>query len=291
MMKVCGFTFVRNAEKYVYPVLESIHSILPVCDKLIVNVGNSEDNTLQLIESIESDKIQIIQSIWDDTLREGGKVLAVETNKALDAIPDDYDWAFYIQADEVVHEQYLPEIRGQMEKWKDDPQVEGLLFNYTHFYGTYDYIADSRKWYRNEIRIIRNDKSIRSYKDAQGFRKHDRKLKVKPVNAHIYHYGWVKHPRDMRTKLEGVSPFWHDEEWIDKNVRKEAVFDFSKIDSLTLFNGTHPEVMKQRIASANWKIDADINRKKFKAKDRLLYWIERKTGWRPFEYKNYEIIK
>jgi glycosyltransferase involved in cell wall biosynthesis len=182
-MKVSGFTFVKNAVKFSFPVVESITSILPICDEFIVSVGDSDDGTLELIQSINSPKIKIIRSVWDNSLREGGKVLAVETNKAFDAVLPDSDWAFYIQADEVVHEKYHAEIKAQMQRWKDNPEVEGLLFKYLHFYGTYDFLGDSRKWYRNEIRIIRNDKTIRSYKDAQGFRKSDQKLKVKPMDA------------------------------------------------------------------------------------------------------------
>ena len=153
-MKVCGFTIVRNAVKYSYPAVESIKSILPICDKMVVAVGNSSDGTLELIKSINDDKIIIIETVWDDTLREGGQVLAVETNKALDAIPSDTDWCFYIQADEVVHEKYHPIIRKEMEKWVNNPKVEGLLFKYLHFWGTFDYVGISRKWYRREIRIV-----------------------------------------------------------------------------------------------------------------------------------------
>ena len=125
-MKVTGFTFIRNAIKFDYPIVEAITSILPVCDEFIVAVGNSEDETRQLIAQIGSPKIRIIDTIWDDTLRKGGHVLAVETNKAFDAISDDTDWAFYIQGDEAVHEKYLPEIRKSMEQWKDNPEIEGL---------------------------------------------------------------------------------------------------------------------------------------------------------------------
>lgn len=110
-MKVAGFTFVRNAIKYEYPILEAIESILPICDLFVVAVGDSEDETLQLIQAIPSDKIKIIETVWDDSLREGGKVLAVETDKAFNLIPDDYDWAFYIQGDEVIHERFLPIIQ------------------------------------------------------------------------------------------------------------------------------------------------------------------------------------
>lgn len=101
-MKVSGFTFVRNAIKFDYPIVEAIGSILPLCDEVIVAVGKSEDNTLELIRSINDPKIKIIETIWDDTLREGGRVLAEETNKAFDAIDSKSDWCFYIQGDEVI---------------------------------------------------------------------------------------------------------------------------------------------------------------------------------------------
>ena len=194
-MKISGFTFVRNAIKFDYPVVEAILSILPICDEIIVAVGNSDDDTLSLIRSINSPKIKIIETVWDDTLRKGGQVLAVETDKALAAVSPDADWCFYIQGDEVVHEQYLPIIKQAMEENLHQKKVEGLLFKYTHFYGSYQYVADSYKWYRREIRVIRNTGKIRSYKDAQGFRTIDnQKLIVKLIDAYVYHYGWVKPP-------------------------------------------------------------------------------------------------
>ncbi|MDP4186722.1 MAG: glycosyltransferase family 2 protein [Bacteroidota bacterium] len=290
-MKVCGITFVRNARKYDYPVVESIQSILPVCDKFIVCVGNSEDDTLSLIQSIDSDKIQILPSIWDDSLRKNGEVLAVETNKALDAVPPEFDWVFYIQGDEVVHEKYLETIKENMLKYKDDKQVEGLLFKYVHFYGSYNYIGNSRRWYRNEIRVVRNDRQIRSYKDAQGFRKNDGKLKVKPIEACVFHYGWVRPPQVMQNKTRSFHNLWHSDEWIQKNIANTESYDYSHIDSLCLFKETHPKVMEERIKKAEWKFEFDVKQKKFNLKEWALYLFEKATGIRLFEYKNYEILK
>jgi hypothetical protein len=288
--KISGFTIVRNALKYDYPIVESINSILPIVDEYVVAVGNSEDETLELILSINSPKIKIIETIWDETLREGGKVLADETNKAFDAISIDTDWCFYLQGDEVVHEKYYNEILASCSKYLDEKKVEGMLFDYQHFYGNYDFVGDSRTWYRNEIRIIRNDKTIRSYRDAQGFRKNGEKLFVKKVDASIYHYGWVKDPHSQSQKQKKFHQMWHDDEWIKNNVSEANEYDYSIIDSLKKFEGTHPEVMVNRLQKMNWQFHFDIRKKKFKLKDWLLYQFEKITGERLFEYKNYKRI-
>jgi hypothetical protein len=290
-MKVSGFTIARNVIKYDYPIIEAINSILPICDEFIVAVGNSEDDTLNLIKSIKSSKIKIIETTWDDTLRKDGKVLAVETNKAFEAISPHSTWAFYIQADEVLHEKYLPVIHSAMKNYQNNSVIEGLLLNYKHFYGAYNYIADSRKWYRREIRIIRNSKLITSYKDAQGFRKTDgNKLNVALIDAYIYHYGWIKLPEKMMDKVKGISKFWHSDEYIE-NTFQTPIFDFANIDSLAEFNENHPQVMETRIKNQNWEFKFDIKKKKYSLKTFLLLTIYKWTGWMPFEYKNYKIVK
>ncbi len=290
-MKVTGFTIIRNAIKYDYPVVEAITSVLPVCDEFLVSVGNSDDGTLDLIKSINSPKIKIMESVWDDSLREGGKLLSIETNKAFDAIDKNSTWCFYIQSDEVIHEKYHAGIRKGMEKYAHEEKVEGLLFDYVHFYGSYNYVGNSRKWYRNEIRIIRNNKNIRSYKDAQGFRKtDDSKLNVKKIEASVYHYGWVKPPKAQQAKQENFHKMWHDDVWMKKNIEATEEFDYSKIDSLGEFKGTHPSVMQTRIKNQNWNFKFDPSKIKLSVKDKFLHIIEKNTGWRPGEYKNYKLL-
>ncbi|MFM2134671.1 MAG: hypothetical protein RL021_71, partial [Bacteroidota bacterium] len=250
-MKVSGFTFIRNAVRLDYPIVEAITSVLPLCDEFIVMVGDSDDGTRELIASIDSDKIRIHDSIWDESLRSGGRVLAVETNKALERISPDSTWAFYIQGDEAVHEKFHPAIRKSMERWKDDPAVEGLLFDYLHFYGSYDFIGDSVRWYRNEVRIIRPGIGIYSFRDAQGFQKEGRPLRVRRADATVYHYGWVKPPEKQMEKQRQFNRLWHSDEQVRKMTGDSAVFDYSKIDSLARFTGTHPAVMIPRIANKN----------------------------------------
>jgi hypothetical protein len=291
-MKISGFTFVRNAVKFDYPVAESITSILPIVDEFIVSVGNSDDSTLRLIESINSPKIKIVHSVWDESLKEGGRVLAAETNKALSHVSPDADWAFYLQADEVVHEKDLNNIIKAAQKYLDNKEVEGLLFNYIHFYGTYDYVGDSHRWYPHEIRIVRNNSNIVSYRDAQGFRtKQNKKLNVKPVDASVFHYGWVRHPQKQLEKLNSFYGLWNSEEYIPPTLSEKEKFDFfANIDSVELFNNTHPAVMQKRITAKNWKMDLDISKKKMSFKKLLLYRIEKLTGRRFFIYRNYKII-
>lgn len=291
-MKVSGFTFIRNAVKNDYPIVQAITSILDICDEFVVVVGNSDDGTRELVEKIGSNKIKIIDSVWDDTLKEGGKVFADETDKAFAAISPDSDWAFYIQGDEVVHEKYHSIIRKEMELNLNKKEIEGLLFKYIHFYGSYDYCGDSRRWYRREIRLLKNTKGVCSYRDAQGFRLNGRKIQVKLIDAFIYHYGWAKPPTGLNNKIRNFNKFYHDDSWMQQNMPETYVFDYSNADRLVKFPGTHPEVMLKRIEATGWKIDLTSKpiQKDMGFRRKALQKIEDWTGWRIGEYKNYKII-
>ena len=290
-MKIAGFTIIKNAVTNDFPIVEAIRSILPVVDEMTVLIGDSTDDTIALIEAIGDPKIKIHHSIWNKNLRKGGAVLAEETDKAFALISDEYTWAFYIQGDEVVHEKYHAAIKEGCENYASDTEVQGLLFKYKHFYGTYDYVGDSRKWYAHEIRIIRNNKAISAYRDAQGFRIGSTKLPVAKVNASIYHYGWVKSPSQMRKKLKESSVYWNDDTQMEKIKSSPEDYDFTGFDSLEKFTGTHPSVMLDRIQRQNWKIDIDLSQKKFSFKNKCLYLFEKLTGIRPFDFKNYKIIR
>lgn len=288
-MKVSGFTFIRNALTYDYPIVEAIRSILPLCDEVIVAVGNSKDNTLDLVRNIDS-KVRIIQTVWDENLRQSGRVLAIETDKAFDEISADSDWCIYIQGDEILPEQDHESVRNAMQKYLHDGATEGLLFNYRHFYGSYDYVGDSRNWYRKEVRVIRNDRRIRSFRDAQGFKKEGRKLKVRQLEAYIHHYGWVKHPLHQQRKQRSFNRWWHDDDWVETNIPDVPTFDYRQIDSLRRYEGEHPKVMQKRITAMNWQFTFDPTQQKLSWKERFSRTIERWTGKRIGEYQNYDLL-
>ena len=291
-MKIAGFTFIRNAVKNDYAIVEAITSILPICDEFVVAVGASEDETLALIQGIPSDKIKIVETVWDDSKREGGSTFALETDKALQAISKDIDWAFYIQGDECVHEADLPIVKSAMETNLADPNVEGLLFHYRHFYGSYQHVAISRRWYRREIRVVKMHPGVHSYKDAQGFRKDGNKMKVKLIPAHINHYGWVKPPEGLNNKVRNFTQFYHDDAWLAENVPADYQFDYGNAERLFRFDGTHPAVMADRVARSNWPFyfDAVELEKKMTLRRKILQKIEDLTGYRVGEYKNYRML-
>ena len=291
-MKVSGFSFIKNAVICDYPIVEAIQSILPVCDEVVVAVGKSDDDTLSLVRNIHPSKIRILETVWDQNIRAGGRVFAMETDKAFQAISKDSDWAFCIQADEIVHENSLDRISESMSEWKENKEVDGLLVDFTHFYGSYGYVADSYGWHRREIRVVRNEKNIFSYGDSMGFRKTpNEKLRVKQSGGMIYHYSYVKPPDKMMTKVRAMHKLWHDDEWIREQLGDAALFDYGNIDSLRVFTGNHPQVMKERIARQNWQFDFDVSKNRMRLKHRLRKLIEKTFGVSVGEYRNYKLIE
>ena len=256
-MKVSGFSIIRNAQKFGYQVVEAISSILPLCDEFVVNVGKSDDETLDVVKSICSSKMKIIEREWDLSLRTGGRLISEESNHALDLCHG--DWCFYIQADEVLHEKFHPAVRSAMELYIDDRLVEGLQFRYKHFYGSYDYFQDNyRRWYVKESRVIRRSPDIVSWGDGMDFRhRNGSKLRVKPIDAEIYHYGWVRPPSTMIEKRIAFNTLYHNDEELE---RKGESFETSYDDlgNLKRFTETHPQVMKARIETSNWPFDPKI---------------------------------
>lgn len=256
-MRISGFSFARNAVKLDYPLREALLSILPVVDELVVAVapGDPDDDTRGLVESIGDPRVRIVDAVWDDARRQ--EIYADLTNVALDACTG--DWCLYIQADEVVHEEDLPTIRARCEELVDDLRVEGLLFDYLHFFGDYRHVQDGHGWYQKEIRVVRGGTGVRSVRDAQSFRHggppgagDPRRITVAPAGARIFHYGWVRHPRFMQAK---VREFWSHRrsmEEVEAEYGGREEFDYGPLGRLPVFRGTHPEVMGERIASMEW---------------------------------------
>ncbi len=290
-MKVSGFTFVKDAVKYDFPVVESIKSMLPLCDEVYVNVGVSEDNTLEIIESIKSNKIKIIVTEWDEKFKVKQRILAQQTNIPLYKCRG--DWCLYLQADEVLNENDYDGIIKSMEDNMQYEEIEGLLFNYYHFFGSYNTYVRSYHWYKKEIRIIRNRVGVTSWKDAQGFRIDGNKLRVKECPAYIYHYGWVRDPYKMGSKKQYHNALHHGDKE-EKNIVEERFFYEDGMDPYMIaeFSKTHPDVMKKRIEK--WNYDFNLKKCKYKftlksVRYRITDFIYYHTGIKIGEYRNYRL--
>jgi len=315
-MKISGFSMARNASKLYYPIKESILSILPIVDEFVFALGDSDedDTSREEIESIKSDKIKIIDTTWNLEKYPRGMEHAHQTDIAKQACSG--DWLFYLQADEVVHEKYLPIIKNRCQQLLNHKQVEGLLFKYLHFWGDYNHYHVSHRWYPFEIRIIRNDEKIHSWESAQSFRripefdgqnyrqkKNTYKLKVALVDAYIYHYGWVRPPELMKNKIKYFN-INHKGKKIAQQMfdNMPQEFDYGPLNRLATFNGTHPIVMRKWIEKFNWKDKLQYSgkpypyREKFKhekLKYRILTFIEQNlmNGNSLGGFKNYILLK
>jgi len=286
---ISGFTVIRNAVVMGYPVVEAIRSILPICDEYIVAVGAGDDDTRAVIAAIGDPKVRIVDTVWDRTRNRGGHMLAEKTNEALAMCRG--TWCFYLQADELVHEQDLPVIRAACERLRNETQVEALLFAYTHFYGSFSVVATSHNWYRNEVRIVRNGIGARSIGDAQSFMVADHKPRVVRSGARILHYGWARPPERMGNKMARFH-YWYfgtQEEKTD-----DPTFQFRQMFGLRPFTGSHPAIMHKIVAAQDWTFTPAFKPSDWNAKDWTMVLsraAERLTGRRWGERKKFKLIR
>ena len=301
-MRISGFTLIRNGQQFDYPYLESIRSLLPLVDELIINVGYGTDQTLEQLKNLaqKEKKIQIFESDWqldNPEKKKSGLILSEQTNLALDRCTG--DWCIYLQADEVLHEDDIPLIQSALQRAHQRPEVQGLLFDYLHFYGSFDVIQKTRSAYRREVRVIRRNSLARSIGDAQSFRKpNGDKLKVIHCGARIFHYGWVRTPEAMKEKTFFMDQLYHGSPK-DQDLKKGTPhtgnnYRYKRFWGLIPYTGKHPCVMLSRIQQKGWHWDLNQSPFIFSWKDTkkvILDLFERTTGIRLFEYRSYRLIK
>jgi len=257
-MRVCGFTILRDGVRFGYPFVESIKSVLPLVDRFVIQVGDCSDNSLEVLQAIGDPKIDIEITPWDPAMRKAGEVLAYQTNLAMNRC--DGDWFFYIQADEVIHEDDYPVIRQAMEDNWHKPWVDGIRFRYLHFRG--DYNIRDPLGYRRQVRIVRNDPQIRSVGDACGFGKNGHRLRSSQINARVFHYGYVRPPKAMAEKAAQFQQFYvFDKKGNQvRNIKDRPLEEVGEyiydMQSCVPYKGTHPALMAERIEAKDWETPA-----------------------------------
>ncbi len=287
-MTISGFTYIRNGLKLGYPFIESIKSVLSICDEFIIAVGDSDDGSREAILNINSPKIKIIDTVWDSTNRTGGTEMARQSTLALNECKG--DWALHIQADEIFHEKDIEKIKENALKYLNDKHVEGFLFPYLHFYGSYDYICASPRWYRREIRMVRNNIGVLPYKDSQGFRANNKKLSVKLLDVPVYHYSRVNPPELVQQKMKAFHSMYNSDEWVNEHYKNNPLIIEESTELLKRFSGTHPQIIQERVKSQNWEFRYHPEKVKIPFKYKFKLFVLKLTGWMPFEYKNYKIL-
>lgn len=298
-MTISGFSYVRNGIQYQYPFLAAIQSILPICDEFVIAVGNSTDGTREAIVALNNPKIKIIDTIWDDDMRAGGRIFAQQTDLAMAACTG--DWLFHIQADEVIHETDLPTIKAKIEEANANLQVDGLLFDFLNFYGSYNYLNGSRYQHTKEIRIFRRGIGVFSYHDSQGFRRYVSdeqkqsghkgvKLNVWHTGVPVYHYSYVRPAEEMLKKSQIFAHYYMDDNQHSKVFENRKAHDYYAIERVLSFTGTHPAVMKDWVEHGNYDFDPSKLTGELPLKKRLAYLADKLTGRRIGEYRNYKLI-
>jgi glycosyltransferase involved in cell wall biosynthesis len=291
-MKISGFTFIRNGNVLGYPFVPSIRSLLPLCDEVIVNVPRSTDGTLESVKAIGDPKIRVIESDWDEREKVGDPIMRRHTDLALEHCTG--DWCVYIQGDEVLHEDSIPAMRASMERELNHPPVQGLLVNYTHFYGSFWTEVYSFGWYYQEVRVVRRDPNIRSCGGAQGFRTTDnQKLRVKDSGGRFFHYGYAVEPSQARTKHGNLADVYGDAEQVQAiQNRPERFYDDDQ--KVRPFRGTHPAVMREMVDRATWTYTSRNPWVRFR---REYFWedialiVKRCTGLTLGVHKNFRLIR
>lgn len=277
-MRVSGFTFVRNGIELTYPFRESIQSLLPLVDELIVNVPESTDATLEAIKAIDSGKLSVFESSWDESLREGGEILALQTNRALERCSG--DWAVYLQADEVLHEDDLPGIRATLEQNLEQSSVDALSFRYLHFEGGYWQVNPFR--YRRQVRVIRNNDRIRSIGDACGFgRKDGAGIRAVKTPYRVFHYGWARDPREMLRKNRELEKLYHDDEYIRQKYDGMEEHAFRELEVCRPFRGKHPGVMREVVESSPAEVLIPNQNRPYFLRGRVWRMLFKKWGLMP----------
>lgn len=309
-----GFTLVKNATLREYPVEAVLRTLRAVCDEVVVNVGDSEDDTLERVRDAagpadggpagdgpggrgasppdggDPAPVRILERTWPEEFGNHLKELSDESNRALEACSR--EWALYLQADELLHEDDVPDLRRALARADGDDRVEGLLFDYLHFHGSPEWVLEGRRRYRREVRVVRRGAGVRSVRDAQGFRvggEGGREPRVIRSGARIFHYGYVK----SREGLDRKRRLWM--RWFGEEPDEDRRMTLHAYRGLRRFEGEHPAAVRPWLEGRTYDFDPaeaeppprDLRTLKVRISDA----IERRTGHRLFEHRNYRLIR
>jgi hypothetical protein len=293
---ISGFSFIKNGVNLGYPFRESLLSLAPLVDEVVIAHGDSSDSTLKELELLSSQfscPLRIISSPWNPLNSKKGSELARQTDIALENCKGDV--CFYLQGDEILPDADTNIIKNDLIKFSKDPDVDVLVFDWIHFYYSYNQYVYSKKWYRREARVIKKSHGLKSFGDAQGFRIYNpnnqtwSKARAALSKGRVFHYGWVRPPQVMAEKTQKLDQLWHGNK--APSVTETTVYKPQY--GLRSFQENHPKVMLSRIQKSSPEGDLNLNLKWGVKYFRLLLSdiLERLTGIRLGEFQNFIVQK
>lgn len=287
-IRISGFTIVRNATILDYPFAESVRSLLNLCDEVIINCGDSDDDTYEQCQRLESEangRIKIIRSHWEREKQSGGFQLKHQSDRALQECRG--KWCFYLQADEVLHESDIPRVMAAIKKADERPEIDGIVFDYLHFYGNFSFVMSGRNWYRREVRAFKQGRGIEAFRDAQGFRKHGNRLLAIRSGARVFHYGYVRTSESLQKKSTQMALWWGE-----APPTEASAHELRKHVGMKRFLLTHPKVMQERVSQNAKYPDPSKGTRKWdwnEIKNAITLVWESVIPYRIGEFRNYDI--
>lgn len=268
---VSGLTIIRNGVKLNYPFMEVIRSTLPICDEYIVVAGDSDDETLDKLATLNDERIKIIHTCWSPLITPQKCLLAQQTNIGLAYCSG--RWCLFQQGNEVLHEKDLPRLRSLMETHADNDAIEAMLVERLTFWSDFDhYVAAYPRRHKYTARIIRPNIGTYSIRDGMsfaifdGFSTHGRYPESIDTGADLYRYDYVHSVEQQARKFNQAV----HRSGTGIEATRDYFYQNYPRQFLARFNGTHPAVMEERKNARMEQdgLDLDRCRRKMTASER-----------------------
>lgn len=252
--RLSAFSYLKNGVVFDYPFIESLLSIAPICDQIIVcYASESTDGSREALEALQAKLPQLElypSKVWQTPGLSQGEVIRLAAEEA-EAYCDG-DWLLHLQADEVYLNAEVLSIKNYLDQYHC-LDIDGFFFQVLHFYADYDMVIGPQGakagWYQETMRLSRAGKA-KHIQDAWTQLLKEPQSKALRVPIRIFHYGHVREKEAMRLKASYMERLYHDLA-DDYEVCAAQAFEYNAVpkELIEPFDAEHPETMLKRISS------------------------------------------
>lgn len=241
---------IKNGVKQGYCFWESLLSCLPFADHIFISDGFSDDGTYDYLIKFKNKyedlvPITLTQDKWEDTSFHGEEIANV-SNKIISGVTG--DWIYYLQADEVIHEDSVEHIKhiATLDRFNS------VSFPFYHFIRGWE---PSEEGYTESIRMIRNGRNSYLMGDAWNF-----EGEINPIcpAGHspqpIFHFAWVFPKQNDVKQIEHGKLYKNHTEYQEKMQDALITIDQEKEPyPLTEFDD-FPEITRRFIGKVKYEL-------------------------------------